>query len=76
MSRIFGYDGTPSRRPGVSRHFRAFFMYVNWCDWSLGFHVCLRGPNLAVHVPMGFFQLGWTRINLVEEDDGALVNVG
>lgn len=76
MNRTFGYSETPSRRLGVSRYFCAFFMYVGWCDWQLGFHVCLRGPNVEIHVPMGFFKLGWARVNLVEEDDGSLVNVG
>jgi len=37
----------------------AYFWCVGWWAWSLGFHVSLRDPNIEIHVPFGFFRIGW-----------------
>lgn len=41
------------------RRFCAYFFYVHWDCISLGLHVSLACPNIELHVPFGFFKLGW-----------------
>ena len=41
------------------RQFIAYFHFIDWSHISFGFHVWLKGPNIEVHVPFGFFRLGW-----------------
>lgn len=41
------------------RRFCAFFWFVGWDCISLGAHVSLMCPNIELHVPFGFFKLGW-----------------
>ncbi len=40
------------------RKFVAYF-YCNGWDLSLGISLCLAAPNLEIHVPFGFFRIGW-----------------
>jgi hypothetical protein len=52
----FGLD------PDISdgkRHFTAHFWFVGWDCISLGLHICLSKPNIEVHIPFGFFKIGW-----------------
>ena len=51
-----------SRRlvPVEKRKFVAYF-YCNGCDLSLGVSLCLTAPNVEIHVPFGFFRIGWTQ---------------
>jgi len=44
------------------RRFVGYFWFVGWTAISVGFHVCLRSPNIEIHVPFGFFRIGWKRI--------------
>lgn len=37
----------------------AFFFFVGWTALSLGLHVDLKCPNIEIHVPFGFFRIGW-----------------
>lgn len=41
------------------RRFEFWFNYLGWTCWSLGVHVGIDGPHLDVHVPLGFFRIGW-----------------
>lgn len=36
-----------------------FFWFVGWDCISLGLHVSLACPNIEIHVPFGFFKVGW-----------------
>ncbi len=41
------------------RKFVAYFWFVGWDCISLGLHVCPTGPHIEIHVPFGFFKIGW-----------------
>lgn len=41
------------------RKFVAYFWFVGWDCLSLGFHICVTGPHIEIHVPFGFFRIGW-----------------
>ena len=43
------------------KRFVAHFFFVQFCDISLGFHICLSAPNIEIHVPFGFFKIGWQK---------------
>lgn len=45
-----------------NRRFVAYFYFINFSHISLGLHVCTNLPNMEVHVPFGFFRLGWVKI--------------
>ncbi len=36
-----------------------YFFFVKWTCFSLGIRVDLAGPNVELHVPFGFFRVGW-----------------
>jgi hypothetical protein len=36
-----------------------YFWFVGWANISVGITVCLKGPYLEIHVPFGFFRVGW-----------------
>ena len=40
------------------KKFVAYF-YCNGFDLSLGISVNFERPNLEIHVPFGFFRIGW-----------------
>lgn len=42
-----------------TRQWQCFWFFVDPFTWSLGISVDVRGPNLEVHLPMGFFKIGW-----------------
>lgn len=43
-----------------NKHFTAHFHFVGWECISLGLSVDVKNPNLELHLPFGFFRLGWT----------------
>ena len=43
------------------KEFRAYWWFVGWWDISFGFHVSLSSPNIEIHLPFGFFRIGWER---------------
>lgn len=43
----------------ATRKFIAFFKYLGWWNFSLGFHIDFRAPEIQIHVPTGFFAIGW-----------------
>ena len=48
------------------RQFVAYFYFVGWSAFSLGFHVCTSLPNFEIHLPFGFIRVGWQRITKVK----------
>ncbi len=47
--------------PPPSCEFECLFNFLGWWQWSLGLHVDLWHPHLDIHVPFGFFRVGWRR---------------
>lgn len=43
------------------RRFVAYFHFVGWDCFSLGFHVCFGSPNIEIHLPIGFIRIGWKK---------------
>ncbi len=41
------------------RHFVAYFHHVGWENIQLGISIDVWSPNIEVHVPWGFFRIGW-----------------
>jgi hypothetical protein len=41
------------------RHFIAYFWFVRWSCISFGITVDVVTPNIEIHVPFGFFKIGW-----------------
>jgi hypothetical protein len=42
-----------------TRRFCAYYHFVAWDCLSMGVHVAICQPNIEVHVPFGFFRIGW-----------------
>ena len=38
----------------------AFFYFNGWDSIQLGISLCWSQPNIEIHVPFGFFRIGWT----------------
>lgn len=47
--------------PPVERRFACFFNFLGWWHWSLGVHADVRHPHIQLHVPFGYFRIGWCR---------------
>jgi hypothetical protein len=41
------------------RRWCAYFYFVGWNCLSLGLHIDVRSPNLEIHMPFGFFKIGF-----------------
>jgi hypothetical protein len=50
---------TEDEMPEDGKKFVAYF-YCNGCDLSFGVSFCFTEPNLEIHVPFGFFRVGWS----------------
>lgn len=55
----FGPYGECSICTTRTREFECFFNFLGWHQWSLGLHVDPHHPHLDVHLPGGFFRIGW-----------------
>jgi hypothetical protein len=44
--------------PG-SRKFACEFHFIAWTEISFGVNFGIGGPNFEIHVPFGFFRIGW-----------------
>lgn len=55
----FGYAPPLDFNAPLRRRFVAYFFFVGWDCLSLGVHISLSLPNLEIHVPFGFFRIGW-----------------
>jgi hypothetical protein len=44
---------------GYRRRFALWFKFLGFRHWSLGIHFWPAGPHLQIHVPGGFFHIGW-----------------
>ncbi len=47
----------------------AYFHFVAWDCISFGLHVSLTCPNVEIHVPFGFFRIGWVKYMQYSGDD-------
>lgn len=47
--------------PPPLRRFVCYFYRVSWAHVNLGFHLDFKSPNVELHVPFGFFRLGWVK---------------
>lgn len=47
--------------PPPVRHFVCYFYHTSWAHFGLGLHLDFRSPNVELHVPFGFFRLGWVK---------------
>lgn len=57
--------------------FICFFHYLGLWSWQLGLNVYARAPNLELHVPFGFFKIGWeSNIDRVEVEDKYIRTIG
>jgi len=46
----------------TDRRFEAIFFFVHFTEISLGINIDLRSPNVCLHVPFGFFRVGWSGV--------------
>lgn len=42
-----------------NKRFLCYFWFTGWDHFSLGLHICWSNPNIELHVPFGFFRIGW-----------------
>jgi hypothetical protein len=45
----------------IERRFQCFYNSLGWWHWSVGLHLDVRHPHIELHIPFGFFRLGWFR---------------
>ena len=43
---------------------------------SLGINIDLRSPNICIHVPFGFFRVGWTGVWDYDDDQTHAWGIG
>ena len=46
----------------MKRQFVCYFFFVSWFDLNLGCSLNLMLPNLEIHVPFGFFRIGFVKV--------------
>jgi hypothetical protein len=44
----------------MKKGFVAWFHFIGWNHLSLGLHLDVSKPNIELHVPFGFFRVGWS----------------
>ena len=41
--------------------FVAYFYFIDWNHFlNIGLHISVDQPHVEIHVPFGFFRIGWT----------------
>lgn len=48
------------------RYFVAWFNY-NF-NINCGLSICLKQPNIEIHIPLGFFKIGWEKGHLTTKE--------
>lgn len=43
------------------KKFIAYFFFIKWSCISFGFHIDIASPNIEIHIPFGFFRIGWEK---------------
>lgn len=43
-----------------ARQVICYFYFQGFDCLSLGAHICLSQPNFELHIPFGFFRIGWS----------------
>lgn len=41
------------------KQFVAFYHFNGWTNINLGLSLSVKMPNVEIHVPFGFFRIGW-----------------
>lgn len=59
--RVYGIEPSISNMP-ARRQFVAYFHLVGFDCFSIGFHMAVLQPNIEIHVPFGFFRVGWQTV--------------
>ena len=49
--------------PKDKRQFVAYFYFVGWSNISAGISISLYQPNIEIHIPFGFFRIGFVKHN-------------
>ena len=49
-------------RKVIRRDFVAYWFHSGSSHISLGFHLDWYSPNIEIHLPFGFFRIGWARL--------------
>ncbi len=47
----------------MKRKFCAYFWFNGWSNINLGITISLYCPNIEIHVPFGFFRIGWVIVD-------------
>ena len=47
--------------PKDKRQFVAYFYFVGWSNISAGISISLYQPNVEIHIPFGFFRMGFVK---------------
>jgi hypothetical protein len=61
MSQYLYLSPLKETKDGSLIRFVACFWFVSWTDISLGISFDLRTPRVEIHVPFGFFRIGFIR---------------
>jgi hypothetical protein len=41
------------------KRFRILFHFNDFYNINFGINICLNMPNIELHIPFGFFRIGW-----------------
>lgn len=44
--------------------FVIYFFFQKWTYINLGVHLDLLSPNIEIHIPFGFFRIGWECVHV------------
>jgi hypothetical protein len=50
------------------RKFVFYFWFIRFSLFSLGISIDVKSPNLEIHIPFGFFRIGWERADSYDGD--------
>src|SRR6266851_1097179 len=56
-----GLSNCQHKREAMIRRFVCFWYFNGWDHISLGLHVDWTIPNIEIHMPFGFFRVGWQK---------------
>jgi len=59
MNLFYLKDFPDTNIKGTKKYFKAYYYLNGWYPINLGIHVDFAKPNIEIHVPFGFFRIGW-----------------
>jgi len=51
----------------MSKKFICYYYFTGWSCISLGIHIDLSFPNFELHMPFGFFRIGYVDEDIPDE---------